>query len=79
VKQLMALIIAVVVLGGMITGCLNVKVPEGPYVNLTDDPGSGADRNSDLKEFLKEAQDDGVITKSQYNDLCKRLDKKYGG
>ena len=81
-KQLMALIIAVVVLGGMITGCLNVKVPEGPYVNLTDDPGSGDAKNLDRKQFedlLEDAQEDGVITKSQYNELCKRLAKKYGG
>lgn len=78
-KQLIALIAVVVVLGGMMTGCLNVKVPDGPYVNLSENAGSGADKNSDLKEFLKEAQDDGVITKSQYNQLCKRLDKKYGG
>lgn len=80
-KRLMALIIAVVVLGGMIAGCVNVKVPEGPYVSLADDTGSGGGNKFDVKVFedvLKDAQEDGVITKGQYEELCKRLAKKCG-
>lgn len=81
-KPLMTLVVAVVVLGGMIAGCVNVKVPEGPYVSLDDDGGSGDDKKLDPKafeDFLKDARDDGVITKSQCKELCERLAKKCGG
>ena len=74
----LTMVAAVVALA--MTGCVNVKVPDGPYVNLSDDASSDhADHDEpDLKDFedlLEKARKDGVITKSQYKELRHRLEK----
>ena len=81
VKHVIALIVAAVILVGVIAGCFNVKVPEGPYVDLSEGGSSASQKPPDVEqfeEFLEDAMDDGVITKNQYKELRKRLDKKYG-
>ena len=70
---------ATVALAGMIAGCIDVKAPSGPYVNLGS--GSSAKADPDLKNmraFLDEAREDGIITKNQCKELKKRLEKKFG-
>ena len=64
-------IVAAAVLAGALCGCLNVdtKVPKGPYVKLE----SGEDASGQIREFLKEAREDGIISKTQYERLIERV------
>ena len=78
-RQWIALMMVVAVLGITLTGCINVKAPDGPYVKLDD--GSASDGNhdaidmKDVQKLLEDARKDGVITKTQYEQLRKRLEK----
>jgi len=78
-RQWIALMMVVAVLGITLTGCINVKPPAGPYVQLNDGPASDADHQTldmkDVEKLLEDAREDGVITKSQYEQLRKRLKK----
>jgi len=77
-RQWIILVVAAAVLAGVLSGCVNVKTPDGPYVQWGE--GSSAKTKADLKgfeKFLKKAQDDGLITKNQYKELKKRLDKEF--
>ena len=68
-------------------GCVNVKVPEGPYVNLGEDSTTGtatADRKTidrkayeKMKDVLENARGDRVITSDQYKELMKRAEQKF--
>jgi len=63
-----------------VSGCVNVKVPEGPYYVHNSDAGGDVRSHTyhQMKEFLKDAREDGLITASQHKELGKRLEKKYG-
>lgn len=67
IGKLAIVIVAAAVLAGAFCGCFNVdaKAPKGPYVKL--ESGSGQ-----IREFLKEAREDGIITKNQYEVLIER-------
>jgi len=55
-------------------GCLNVKVPEGPYVKVNGGRPAPTKANVEFTDdFLKSARDDGVITEGIYKELRKRL------
>jgi len=57
------------------SGCVNVRPPDGPYV-IVDEQKTVAPTKENVeftRDFLDQARKDGVITRSQYDDLTKRL------
>ena len=78
-KRWIAVAVAVGVFAGALAGCVNVDPPDGPYVQWGS--GSTSSRTeADVKgfeNFLKKAREDGLITKSQYEELKKRLDREF--
>ena len=72
IGKLAIAVVVAAVLAGALCGCwADVKAPEGPYVTLD----SGGDASGKIRVFLREARNDGVITKDQYRALVKRLEK----
>lgn len=67
------LVVAAVVLAATLCGCFNVdaKAPEGPYVTV--DSEGGASRQ--IREFLKKAREDGIISRNQYEVLIRRTEE----
>lgn len=70
-------ILGAVLLSG-IGGCINVDVPDGPFVDLGNGGGStraaaGSSVN-DFRALLKRARSDGVITDNQYQRLTERVE-----
>ena len=59
----------------VVVGCVNVEVPDGPLVDLDGEQKVEPTKENIefTREFLDQAREDGVITKSQYEDLAKRL------
>jgi len=74
IKWVIASVMVVCLVGA--AGCVNVDVPEGPYVQVDESKNKTVSQsNKDFaKDFLKQAEEDGIITESQYQDLKKRLD-----
>ena len=78
-KRWIAVAVAVGVLAGSLAGCVNVDPPDGPYVQWGSASASGR-TEADVKgfeKFLKKAREDGLITKSQYKELMKRLEREF--
>ena len=73
-------IAAAALAAALLGGCVNVKVPDGPYVNLDSDKGGGGGGELEkVLDVLEQAREDGIITKNQFNELRKRLEKTCGG
>ena len=68
---------ALVVLVGMLTGCVNVKPPDGPYVQWNSSSAESKPEVRAFEDLLKQARDDGLINQKQYRELKKRLDKQF--
>jgi len=62
------LVVVAAVLAGTLCGCFNLdaKAPEGPYVTVDSSSGQ-------IREFLKEAREDGIISKNLYEVLIRRV------
>ncbi len=55
-------------------GCVNVKVPEGPYVTVAEENAPVSDKTHEqMDAFLRQARDDGIISDLQYKKLKERL------
>jgi hypothetical protein len=69
IGKLAIAVVLAAVLAGTLCGCFNLdaKAPDGPYVTM-DSNGSGQ-----IREFLKTAREDGIISKNQYEVLMKRV------
>jgi len=79
-RQWVLAVVAAMVLVGALWGCVNVKVPEGPYVSLTDDKPAKTDKakvRDDVLDVLEDARDDGIITDVQYERLKERVEKEF--
>ena len=68
IGKLAIAVVLAAVLAGTLCGCFNLdaKAPEGPYVTV--DSGGGQ-----IREFLKDAREDGIISKNQYEVLIERV------
>ena len=55
-------------------GCVQVDVPDGPYVSGATGGGADRGRAGEIKEFLQEAREDGLVTDEQYRRLISRLE-----
>ena len=75
------LMIVMMVLACLIAaaGCVNVKVPEGPYLKVNQDSTSPSKTNVEFTQtFLRSAWEDGMITEAQYKELRRRLESCSG-
>ena len=60
-------------------GCLNVDVPQGPYIKVNDGSGASGRTNVEFtRDFLESAREDGVISQGQYEQLRRRLESSSG-
>ena len=68
IGKLAIAVVVAAVLAGTLCGCFNLdaKAPDGPLVTV----GSGSGQ---MREFLKEAREDGIISKNQYEVLIRRV------
>ena len=69
IGKLAIAVVLAAVLAGTLCGCFNLdaKAPEGPYVTV--DSASGQ-----IREFLKKAREDEIISKMQYEVLLRRVE-----
>jgi len=77
-RWILAAMVALALVVGM-WGCVQVKVPEGPYVNLGSDAKTTKTTKTEkqVRDFLKKARDDRIISDSQYEKLKDRLEQAY--
>jgi len=68
IGKLAIAVVVAAVLAGTLCGCFNLdaKAPEGPYVTVDSSSGQ-------IREFLKEAREDGIISKNLYEVLIRRV------
>ena len=69
IGKLAIAVVLAAVLAGTLCGCFNLdaKAPDGPLVRV-DSSSSGR-----IREFLKDAREDGIISKNQYEVLIRRV------
>ena len=71
IGKLAIAVVVAAVLAGTLCGCwsgsINAKAPDVITV------GSGGDASGQIREFLKEARDDEIISNTQYRVLIRRV------
>ncbi len=69
IGKLAIAVVLAAVLAGTLCWCFNLdaKAPEGPYVTVDSDSGQ-------IRKFLKDAREDGIISKNQYEVLIRRVE-----
>ena len=62
------LVVVAAVLAGTLCGCFNLdaKAPKGPYVTVESSSGQ-------IRRFLRDAREEGIISKNQYEVLIRRV------
>ena len=73
-------IAAAALAASLLAGCVNV--PPGPYVNINSEKSAGGTTGGGdldrLLDVLEQARHDGIITRNQFNELKKRLERSCG-